>query len=109
MVDFETQPSIEEAQQLSPVLATSISPSQFHAFSTSNEITIICNAPAPMVGSDGNLSLFARLSPQCLLRMSPQSAKDLYLVLKDNLEGYEKKYGNITTDFTVSRDGIQNV
>ena len=40
--------------------------------------------------------------PECIIQVSPQTAKDLYLIVKSGVEEYENDYGTIETAFSRS-------
>lgn len=40
------------------------------------------------------------LVPVAIIDMSPQTAKDLYVLLKEQIESYEQKWGEIRTEYT---------
>ena len=42
------------------------------------------------------------VTPVGVLQMSPQTAKDLYLVLQEGIRQYEKEYGPINTTYSQS-------
>lgn len=92
-----TPPSGEDVQNLVPLVAQSISPSYFQATSNSNEVIIICNQMVPLIDPYGALSSIGRLSPLMMLRLSPQAAKDLAMVLAENVRQLEEEFGPITT------------
>lgn len=41
--------------------------------------------------------------PAAIIDMSPQTAKDLFVLLQEQIEGYEKSWGTIETEFTRRR------
>jgi len=77
--------------------------SQVAVQATSNEIMIIGIEAVPGFTREGGPSPVARLSPTVLLRISPQTAKDLSIILSDTVTKYEEIYGVLTTDFTKMR------
>ena len=48
-----------------------------------------------------------RYEPVAVVRMSPQAAKDLYLLLQDGVQKYEKQFGSITTAYSQNKDQAQ--
>ncbi|MGE7367924.1 hypothetical protein ACQKKX_02485 [Neorhizobium sp. NPDC001467] len=59
--------------------------------------------PATIDAGDMAGSMFGVLETQAIIQMSPQSAKDLMLVLQEGLKAYEEKYGVIKTDYSEAR------
>jgi hypothetical protein len=70
--------------------------SLFHLNIISNEVALLVSRAAFVVGGDGT----APALPSFILRLSPQSLKDLSLLLSRNVERYEADWGPIETDFT---------
>jgi len=74
--------------------------SQVTVQATSNEVMILGSDTVPATTPEGVPSPFARLRPIVMLRMSPQTMKDLSIVLTDTVKKYEAMYGQMTTDFS---------
>ncbi len=75
----------------------------------SNEWTFILGQILPIIGqtvpspSDKEMDSKSKpmeIKPVCILQVSPQTAKDLHLIIKTNIEAYEKKFGAIETVFS---------
>lgn len=72
----------------------------------SNEWTFILGQILPLIGQKTEQATPPQsakqmeIKPACILQVSPQTAKDLYLILKTNLEAYEEKFGSIETVFS---------
>jgi len=82
--------------------ATPVIPSStFSAAWTSNDCYVFLGRPdlGAKAGEPGEAAAFSALA-LAVLQLSPQSTKDLYLVLKDTVEAYERAWGEIHTDFT---------
>ncbi|AVA20692.1 hypothetical protein [Rhizobium sp. NXC24] len=76
--------------------------STFHAYWSSTEFNVILsvNSLARSQPTNENPSGFrAGIQPAAILAMSPQSAKDLSLLLQDGVRKYEDMYGPLETDF----------
>ncbi len=61
----------------------------------SNDWTFFLGKVVPLPGDKQ-----PELRPTCILQVSPQTAKDLHLLMKLHLEEYEERYGTIETDFS---------
>src|SRR5687767_8203757 len=92
-----------EATGLKPLDAPIIGPTDFVVYAVSNEIHLILQRVRPMISPDLTLSGIAQLAPIGMLSMSPQTAKDLMLLLSDAVKKYEKEYGPLETDFMRKR------
>ena len=72
-------------------------PSQFNVSANSNEITIVGGTTNTLM-EEGRVAPVVKLEYQFIMKMSPQSAKDLLNNLSMMLEQYEKSYGKLDTD-----------
>ena len=52
-----------------------------------------------MAAPDGSISEFAKLDSLAQLSMSPETVKDLLLLLQAQIPLYEKEYGEIVTAY----------
>jgi len=65
---------------------------------------IVMARPNPLIQAqmpDGSAGTMAE--PISILQLSPQSAKDLFLVIQDGLEKYENEWGQIDTQYVRSK------
>lgn len=61
----------------------------------SNDWSLVLGNKVPVPGEERE-----ELRPKCILQISPQTAKDLYLIIKGALEVYEARYGEIKTEYS---------
>jgi hypothetical protein len=87
--------------------AWSVRASNFAVQGNSNECLILVGETRPSVGPDGALE-DSKTNLAVVLGMSPQSAKDLLLVLGEYIDRYEREYGTIVTDFIKNRTNAEN-
>jgi hypothetical protein len=69
----------------------------------SNEFAIVMARSEPSFMTEANtsaLNLSIKNEPVAIVQMSPQSAKDLFVSLKNQIEIYERNWGQIKTDYT---------
>ena len=69
---------------------------------TSNEWTIALSQFLPNPRPDAG-SLEGHPQPVAILQISPQTAKDLYLLMQEGIQEYEKQFGSITTTFSQTK------
>ncbi|MFO1056571.1 MAG: hypothetical protein U1E53_06325 [Dongiaceae bacterium] len=72
--------------------------SSFNVSGTSNEVVVFANEVEPSWGAAGEAQAPV-LQTRVLLRMSPQSAKDLAEILHSFVARYEETYGELQTDY----------
>lgn len=99
--DDKVQAALAAGEVPTPIVAP-------HYFATNTSIAFTSNAcaltflratPANLkVGPDAVVQIGA-LEPVVILDLSPQSAKDLAIVLMDAVARHEKEYGDLTSDF----------
>lgn len=71
---------------------------ELRIYVSSNEFTCILSQPAPVIVKGAQHT--AGSSPTAAIHLSPQTAKDLCLLLGHLLENYEKNWGEIETNYT---------
>ena len=64
-----------------------------------SELSFISGGTEPQNGL-----LAIKSTPIACVQMSPQTAKDLFVALKEQIEIYENTWGKIRTDYTSKRD-----
>jgi hypothetical protein len=69
---------------------------------TSNELVLVGNELFPSWAGDGAAQPPV-LRPPLVIRLSPQSAKDLADVLRNFMANYEQAYGELHTDYLMRR------
>lgn len=76
----------------------------FRVMTDSNEVLIVFQKSRPglLHDKDGSVRDIADAQTVAVIALSPQSAKDLVVLLSAQLAGYEKAYGEIETDYTRS-------
>lgn len=76
--------------------------SSFNLSATSNEVVLVGNELFPTWTGDGAAQPPV-LHPRLVIRLSPQSAKDLADVLRNFVANYEQAYGELRTDYLLRR------
>jgi hypothetical protein len=77
--------------------------SSFNLSATSNEVVLVGNELFPTGGGDGAAQPPV-LRPRLVIRVSPQSAKDLANVLQNFVANYEQAYGQLHTDYVLRKE-----
>src|SRR3984893_10268614 len=77
--------------------------SSFNLSATSNEVVLIGNELFPTWGGNGAAQPPV-LRPRLVIRLSPQSAKDLADVLQNFVANYEQAYGELRTDYLLRKE-----
>ncbi len=96
----------ETAARFEPIIAPKFYGSSIQLFWTSNDLTILFGRAAPFVqiGSDGKSEHTNRLEPVAMIQISPQTAKDLSLLLAETVAAHEREWGVIRTEYTKARE-----
>ena len=71
---------------------------------SSNEFMLVLNQNIPIFDDTNRAAAKTSVIPVGVLQMSPQTAKDLHLMLQDGIRQYEKQYGTIKTTYAQSRE-----
>ena len=99
MSDRIAQPYTVPAGQ--PISAAMFYASSFSIQATANDVTVVVHDTLPVSdgqGVDGNTEL---RRPVAIIKLSPQSAKDLSLVMRDAMQKYEALYQtNLVTELS---------
>ena len=83
------------------ITAPQVYASSVQIMATPNEFTLIFALPRPViVGATGQGTLAAQAEPSCVLHLSPQTLKDLSMVVSTTLAQYEKDWGVIETEYS---------
>lgn len=79
--------------------------STIQVFGAANDITLMLGRTHPfMMRAESAQQFGAAIEAQAILHLSPETAKDLLYLLRDQIEKIEATYGEIRTDFTTERD-----
>lgn len=102
----ESKTPEEKPEQLSGHEAPIIYAAVIQATRSSNDFTLIFGRHIPVSGGSNTFSEKSALIPVPVgvLQMSPQTAKDLYLLMQDHIREYEEQYGLITTAYSQSQE-----
>ncbi len=92
---------VVSGQPVQPIQAPLFTATFFQTFGNSNEISVFMANNNPGLTSDGKITAINQAV--MMLSLSPQSAKDLSILLNDAITNYERTYGEIVTDFTMNR------
>ena len=93
-------PSVDAARTAVPTFYAS----SFNVSATSNEVVVIASEVNPTWGSDGTTHAPVTV-PRVVLRLRPQSLKDLAEILQSFVSKYEASYGELHTDYLRRRSG----
>ena len=81
--------------------------SRFNVSATSNEVVVVGSEVYPTWGADGAAHAPVTL-PRVVLRLSPQSLKDLAHILHSFVARYEESYGELQTDYLMRKADKQS-
>jgi hypothetical protein len=71
---------------------------------TGNDFTLVLSRARPIENSDGTVNTQAVTSdPVAVISVTPQTLKDLFLVLTDVIPQYEAQFGELKTLFMMRR------
>src|SRR5271156_790803 len=76
--------------------------SSFNLSATSNEVVLVGNELFPTWSGEGAAQPPV-LRPRLVIRLSPQSAKDLADVLQNFVANFERAYGELRTDYLLRK------
>jgi hypothetical protein len=76
--------------------------SSFNLSATSNEVVLVGNELFPTWSGEGTAQPPV-LRPRVVIRLSPQSAKDLGDVLQNFVANFERAYGELRTDYLLRK------
>jgi hypothetical protein len=85
-----------EAMMASVIQAPKFYGSTVNVNMTSNEISLMFGRPHFVIGDHEG----APGEPVAIIQMSPQTAKDLLVLLAGSLKTWEKEWGELQTEFT---------
>jgi hypothetical protein len=87
-------------EEVRPLEAPAFYASTMFAYFAGNDFTLTFSRPQPGATPNGAVHRGVAIGvPVAVLQMSAATAKDLYLVMKDQIEKYEKEWGEIKTDY----------
>ena len=78
--------------------------SSFNLSAASNEVVPVGNDLLPTWSGEGAAQAPV-LRPRLVIRLSPQSAKDLSDVLQNFVANFERAYGELRTDYLLRKQG----
>ena len=91
-----------------PITAPEYFSSSFQISRNSNQVTIVFRHYRPLLHKS-RIDIGAALQePIAVVVLSPQSAKDLALLLSRQVEEYEEEWGNLNTEFTKTQAKKKN-
>jgi hypothetical protein len=102
MASEAKQPSTEDLAKLRPINVAPVHASNFRLQATSNEFILLFQRILPMIQADGSVSDIAAADTVAAISMSPQSMKDLSILLSNQMKDWEKEFGPVETSFTRS-------
>ncbi len=82
-----------------PISAPEFFSSHFQINHTSNQFTIVFNKLRQLAHKQTREPSAALLETAAVITLSPQSAKDLSVLLAKQLRGYEKEWGELRTQY----------
>jgi|GEM_PF-5645077 len=85
--------------EVTPVAAPSIYANTINITAGGNDFSLVFAKTHPAITA-GRFSGNAVLVPAAVVSVSPQTAKDLYLLLQEIIPQYEKQFGQIKTLFS---------
>ena len=87
-----------------PVMIPQFYASGMACIGTPTDISVIFNQGRPVqIQKDGKLEFIAAAMPVAQISMSPQTAKDLMLILQGVMAGYEVRFGKLTTEYSLKQ------
>jgi hypothetical protein len=98
--DPPAMPAVEAPEHGVPTFFVS----SFNLSATSNEVVLVGNELVPSWNGAGTAQPPA-LRPRLMIRLSPQSAKDLTDVLGNFVVNFERAYGELRTDYLLRKEG----
>jgi hypothetical protein len=73
-----------------------------------NDFTLLFNRPHPIEKADGSINVAAAVADTvAIVSITPQTAKDLFLLLRENIPKWEAEFGVVNTPF-MRQLGIMN-
>ncbi len=95
------EPTPEELAKLKAVEAPVFYASTFRVQGSGNDFNLIFQRAVPMQGEDGSIHpAVGALETVAVVTISPQSLKDLHLLLDGQLNKHEEAFGPIETPYT---------
>jgi hypothetical protein len=102
MAEQRQNPSTPHAVEVAELGVPTFHVSSFNLSATSNEVVLMGNELFPTWGAEGAAEAPV-LHPRLVIRLSPQSAKDLADVLANFVTNYERAYGELHTDYLLRK------
>jgi hypothetical protein len=103
-IEVDLEPEHVLGTDIPKYYATSI-----QTMASGNNVSLVFSGQRPIIIGTGahKGKLAAQTIPVCTLDMSPQTAKDLFAVLKTVIDSYEKDWGPIDTPYQRALKGSQ--
>jgi hypothetical protein len=99
----QQDPSAPHSAEVAELGVPTFFVSSFNLSATSNEVVLVGNELFPTWGGEGAAQPPV-LRPRLVIRLSPQSAKDLSDVLQNFVVNYERAYGELRTDYLLRKE-----
>jgi hypothetical protein len=103
VTESQQDPSAPHSAEVAELGAATFFVSSFNLSATSNEVVLVGNELFPTWGGEGAAQPPV-LRPRLVIRLSPQSAKDLSDVLHNFVANYERAYGELRTDYLLRKE-----
>lgn len=95
------QPTPEELLRLKPISSPALYASNFRVQGTGNDFTLVLQRVFPAQTEAGEIfEGVGRLEIVATVTLSPQSAKDLHVLLASQVALHEREFGTIETPYT---------
>lgn len=91
---------VETAETLQALDVPTFHVTTIHAQDVGNDFLMTFTVPAPSISSAGTMGSVALAKVVCALTASPQTAKDMALLLAGLVAKHEERFGVIETSYT---------
>lgn len=98
----EFQSRLEKGEaKVTPVEAPVLYATAINVANGSNNFSLQFSRPRPLIVEiDGQQAQAAHLEPVAVIDMSPATAKDLFLLMRNVVTAHESEFGEIVTEYT---------
>lgn len=97
-----------DLQKLVPIQVPHFLASSSVMQATGNDFILVLSQTLPLTTADGQFTNAAKNIPVAMVTMSPQSAKDLQILMLDTIKRYEADFGKIVTPYTRALEAQNN-